>query len=132
MKLISMKDYVIEFSNILNSAELRKYAEFLDQPLTLGMFVPCDEDGEVLEVPPRSNDWHYGILENWSDELTDKWNKYEAAKERCIFEVKGDCLEEMKMYCDKDIFETTITLEELVMVDVYPTLTKSAIKQIGI
>ncbi len=26
------------------------YANFLKQPLTLGMFVPCDDDGVVLEI----------------------------------------------------------------------------------
>lgn len=28
-----------------------EYAKFLKQPLTLGMFVPCDEEGNVLEYP---------------------------------------------------------------------------------
>jgi hypothetical protein len=33
------------------------YANFLNQPLTLGMFVPCDDDGNVLDEPLNYKDW---------------------------------------------------------------------------
>lgn len=33
----------------LNTIE--RYAKFLKQPIELWMFVPCDEDGNVLEEP---------------------------------------------------------------------------------
>ena len=56
MKLISMTDFVLEcyekndnYQNIADDCLL--YANFLKQPLTLGMFVPCDDDGDVLEIP---------------------------------------------------------------------------------
>ena len=57
-KLISMVEFVKEIDHRVNTGELkewkfvdciRRYANFLNQPLTLGMFVPCDEDGNVLE-----------------------------------------------------------------------------------
>jgi len=62
-KLISMTDYVenawtlvtsVENACEHNSTQLRaivKYAKFLIQPLTLGMFVPCDDDGNFLKEP---------------------------------------------------------------------------------
>ena len=64
MKLISMTDFVLEqsklkFTNSGRWDEARwynslKYANFLKQPLTLGMFVSCD-DGNVLEIPTKEN-----------------------------------------------------------------------------
>lgn len=62
MKLISMTDFVLEQFKICpdspNQMEAvkyflncKKYAEFLKQPLTLGMFVPTDEEGRVWEAP---------------------------------------------------------------------------------
>ena len=32
-----------------------RYAEFLKQPLKLEMFIPCDENGNVLEEPNQSD-----------------------------------------------------------------------------
>ena len=31
--------------------QIFKYAKFLKKPLKLEMFVPCDEDGNILEEP---------------------------------------------------------------------------------
>lgn len=59
-KLISMTDFVLEQEKRLGlwgdtykdfTEKTSKYAQFLKQPLTLGMFVPCGEDGKVLEHP---------------------------------------------------------------------------------
>lgn len=59
-----MTDFVLEQSKLSKPKELanfefnvlklkaqENYANFLNQPLTLGMFVPCDLDGNVLEEP---------------------------------------------------------------------------------
>ena len=51
-----MTDFVIEkYETTLNPTLFEEivynYANFLKQPLTLGMFVPCDDDGNVLEIP---------------------------------------------------------------------------------
>ena len=82
--LVPMTDFVIEYAprfnpfgtdeQILCLDYIRNYAKFLKQPLKLEMFVPCDEDGNVLEVVPYYAD---GI---------EKVNEYKKAKERCLFE----------------------------------------------
>jgi hypothetical protein len=62
MKLISMSDYVLDYASVLtvvdNFKDLSKvtnsifnYASFLKQPLKLEMFVPCDENDEILKEP---------------------------------------------------------------------------------
>lgn len=51
---------------------IRNYANFLKQPLTLGMFVPCDEDGNVLK--------DCGLIPCY------ELDKYRKAKDRCLFE----------------------------------------------
>jgi len=55
-----------------------KYKDFLKQPLTLGMFVPCDLEGNVLEEPNRSM------------HTDSECEEYQQAKERCLFEIDGD------------------------------------------
>ena len=66
MKLISMTDFVFEQKNFWNGNEFEfeelgkdcvKYANFLKQPLKLEMFFPCDEDGNVLEMPVNYDVW---------------------------------------------------------------------------
>jgi hypothetical protein len=76
MNLISMSDFVVEMrknkkkDNGLRFWACEKYVKFLKQPLELWMFVPCDEDGNVLEEP----------------ELYNEVCEYQKAKERCFFE----------------------------------------------
>ena len=82
MKLIKMTDYVLEQWELAGTKELQKYyniakyAYFLKQPLELWMFVPVDENGDVLE--------------NLESSITapdlDEWKKFKQAKERCLFE----------------------------------------------
>lgn len=85
MKLIPMTDFVLKKytewvfdDNLdLNSSaryisSTQKYANFLKQPLTLGMFVPCDDNGNVLEEPKSDNyneetrDYYYAVI-NYSN-----------------------------------------------------------------
>jgi hypothetical protein len=81
-KLTSMVDFVLEkrkigkgtVADVLNS--VFKYADVLKQPLKLGMFVPCDEDGNVLEEPTPED-----IL--YDDNI---YEQYQQAKERVLFE----------------------------------------------
>lgn len=56
MKLISINNFILEFSPKEWSATKRLnkiigYTEFLNQPLKLEMFVPCNENDEKLEYP---------------------------------------------------------------------------------
>jgi hypothetical protein len=75
MNLIPMSDFVLEQNKIRQGffkqyRKVHEYAKFLKQPLELWMFVPCDEDGNVLEEP----------------ELYNEVCEYQKAKERCFFE----------------------------------------------
>lgn len=92
MKLISMTDFVLdeiksmveESKGHIPSAEKKYirltslYAKFLKQPLTLGMFVPCDEDGNIIEEPmydPANAQYYESHL-----------YAYHNAKDRVLFE----------------------------------------------
>lgn len=105
--LISMTDFVLEQSKIgmevqslshqlQNRADrfekIVKYAQFLKQPLTLGMFVPCDADGNVLEDIETGENLKFHPLTP-GDEATEYWidykirkKEYQEAKERVLFE----------------------------------------------
>lgn len=90
-KLIEMTDFVLEQKEQYPSAGrsidkmaeildcIENYAEFLKQPLTLGFFVPCDENGEVMDLK--------GIKQSVI-EGTDSWDAYEEAKERVLFHIE--------------------------------------------
>jgi hypothetical protein len=105
MKLQSMTDYVLEQEikglepqSIMLQLDSRarrftnclKYAKFLKQPLELWMFVPCGDDGDILENPSCntscdpsdfSEDGKCGINGCYAQE-----NNYQKAKERCLLE----------------------------------------------
>lgn len=73
-KLTAMTDFVLEQCEIKQSTSefkesVFKYAKFIKQPLELWMFVPCDDNGNVL--------WEGA---NWNKKF------YQQAKERCLFE----------------------------------------------
>ena len=87
--LIPMTDFVLEQLNEQNSRtkpmrevfnSLEKYANFLKQPLKLEMFVPCDEDGNVLEYFP---------IHRFADN-PEKYRRYKKAKENVLFELSID------------------------------------------
>ena len=78
--LIGMTDFVLEQNKAEEVTrqtyiECRNYANFIKQPLTLGIFVPCDEHGNVLEKPTIQKGY-------WMSEK----EAYQQAKERCLFE----------------------------------------------
>lgn len=86
MKLVSMTDYVLsqEKKGLQNTdrhlrfESILRYAKFLSQPLTLGMFVPCDLDGNVIKLSEE----HKKEPNNWSP-CEIEW--YKKAKERVLF-----------------------------------------------
>ena len=126
MRLISMVDYVLHDDVIFKEKRTFKdlvlnYATFLKQPLELWMFVPCDEDGNVLIEPIGQNPIY------WSRE-------YQKAKERCLFE---DCIYDEEMQVIRkdygiDLFyipkHELFTIETMTNYDL--KLTQTAIKQI--
>lgn len=123
--LIGMTDFVLEqkqstsfiervfvTNELLSIEKIRKYANFLKQPLELGMFVPCDEDGNVLEEP---------ICQEYA--LYNK--KYQKSKERCLFEGFTEQEASYIISCsDNKIIEDLVTYK--------PKLTPTAQKQIGL
>lgn len=147
MKLISMTDYVLDEIKPFESADLMDelqtkarilerigdYSIFLKQPLILGMFVPCDKEGNVL------NEVKHKRVDEFSD---DSWQKHQAelrqykqAEERVLFEGF-----ELWYYDDKphalDHANCCVTLsdnnniESLIESDVY--LTTTGLKQTGL
>jgi hypothetical protein len=93
MKLISCTDFVLEqekkgmqnTDRPLRFERILKYAKFLKQPLTLSMFVPTDDDGNVLEEPKCMYIYNTQCFECTADEMY-RCRKYNEAKERVIFE----------------------------------------------
>lgn len=93
MKLISMTDFVLEqfedVKNTFKSTKINKthltltritnYAKFLKQPLKLEMFVPCDENGNVLKLPDVCI----------CADTCSLCKKYQKAKEKVLFEFDG-------------------------------------------
>ena len=145
MKLISMQDFVLESISKFNTYEsednlnsIVKYANFLKQPLTLGMFVPCDEDGNVLEEPSNYQLYELGVAPN--DEQIKECGAYEKAKEKILFEgiefiTNGGVNfltinEDTFAFHDFNIKFKNLTVEFLVQYNLQ--LTESAIKQIGL
>jgi len=133
MKLISMTDFVLsqttpdwlelcEFEE--NSYKVYNYAKFLKQHLELWMFVPCDEDGNILN--------EFDCLVNIY--MHTKWFE---AKQRCLFEgfeickisQNQKCVVNKKFHLDYN-FKQFINIEDLVKYDLQ--LTKTAINQLGL
>jgi hypothetical protein len=131
MKLISMTDFVLHEQRFKEDSDLAvfkitNYANFLKQPLELWMFVPCNNDGNVLDRPKEH-------LENRSI-YYNELREYQQEKEKCLFEGW--------QYCDKSntirdgVFTLSLekikdyTIEYLINLDI--TLSESAIKKLGI
>ncbi len=79
--LLGMTEFVLEQWEFAGKEEIQKYysiakyAYFLNQPLSLGMFVPTDENGNVLEQP-KAGMFGYEHI----------YNNYNKAKENVLFE----------------------------------------------
>lgn len=105
-----------------------RYAKFLKKPLELWMFVPCDEEGNVLEKPEfkdtLNSDAHFLATE-----------KYQQAKERRLFEGFFNVSEKKEYWAftfgkiSIQILKTN-TIESLI--DLKPQLTQTAIEKIGL
>ena len=86
--LIPMSDYVIDSRMFITNnyitesdllAQIFLYAKFLKQPLELWMFVPCDEEGNVMKEP-------YMVFADDNEECEDYIKLFCEAKERVLFE----------------------------------------------
>lgn len=136
MKLIPLSDFVLEqekahfygqteWSTICE--RIIKYTKFLKQPLTLGMFVPCDEKGNVLEEPyfDGINEVYYTHAKHW----------YEEAKEKVLFEgfelIEGNLKKDGLGFCTLESF-SLIDMEDMIRWHEDIELTPSALEAIGI
>lgn len=150
MKLISMTDFVLERSKLMYrlqkkvlifTEEVVSYAEFLKQPLTLGMFVPVDEEGKELYLVPLK------VFEGKFKDYKTVLETYVKAKEKILFEgfeveviglgafairkrgwIIMKCSNSIDAIWENDASFQTI--EDLVNLDI--ELTPSALKQIGL
>ena len=87
--LIPMTDFVNNVGNMENYPShenalswIYNYTTFLKQPLKLEMFVPCDDEGNILEEPED----YEQRLPNMMTEYNDEIYRYEQAKEKVLFE----------------------------------------------
>ena len=150
-----MTSFVLQrdITDIKQRDSIVKYANFLKQPLKLEMFVPCDEDVNVLEEPK--------IEEEYVDEHTTQiFAQYQydldKAKEKVLFEEfnlnQKDFSKLESIFClTKECFQITFftkekgcfidnlktnktyeikTIEDLIEYDLQ--LTENAVKQIGL
>lgn len=93
IELVKCEDYLLkystEYSEIMASQHVLEdainYARLLNQPLTLGMFVPCDEDGNFLEKPKTFKTVDSNGLPDvgWNEK---ELQEYYEALDRVIFE----------------------------------------------
>ena len=90
MKLQSQIDYEDSIDvPSLSDSDFRRlsgnHRKFLKQPLELCMFVPCDEDGNVLEKlsHEKFKDSNWVI---WAKDYLEYEKKYQQAKERVLFD----------------------------------------------
>ena len=95
IRLVPLSEFVEKIRNNGSGSPFRKeqaeidskeltwifqYTNFITQPLTKGMFIPCDEDGEVMpEV-------RFLGLAEWDKILHDYRIKYQQAQERVLFD----------------------------------------------
>lgn len=93
IKLIPMTQWVIEnypanpqgHQSYLFGQRCISYAKFLSRPLTLSMFVPTTEAGEVLEEPESLKGYYETHRDGMEQEKKDV-EAYLKAKSRCLFE----------------------------------------------
>jgi len=136
MKLISMTEFVLDTKQKLEIGKdfvevVCNYASFLIQPLTLGMFVPCDEDGNVLEDPCKKNsycaDFCQGRCQENYNESIDYifFYNYSVKKQKDYYIVSDSHGRNVWLSWNK-----SKTIESLVNEITEVTLTPNAIKQL--
>jgi hypothetical protein len=105
--LIGMTDFVLSQrikginDNVRRFWACERYANFLKRPLELWMFVPCDEEGNVL-VDDNSFECCGRCVDGIDECVSEQREKYQQAKERCLFEGFFNTIEspQYKMYIE--------------------------------
>lgn len=151
MRLQSMTDFVLQQNTEFSKGKplhetnwekefekfsklLIRYAEFIRHLLTLGMFIPVDEEGNVLEEP---SDYDYYVSDNeqYFNGDVDECKKYVEAKEKVLFKgFQWDgsyAVNKEKLLCvNEEICLLNENIESYVSAGL--ELTTSALKQIGL
>jgi hypothetical protein len=123
------------------------YDKFLKQPLNIGMLVPCDDDGNVLEEYKRSEAEILADKNSYCRYISKEEGKWHKAKEKVLFEgfelvrfiekenpcyVVSNGENEVTFHIGLYNFSKGVdfanTIEDLIHIQ--PILTESAIKQI--
>lgn len=137
-----MTDFVKKMNNseskginalIVEYGKIVDYAKFLQQPLTLAMFVPCDEGGRVLEVP------NWETYKGYTESFYSLEKQYKEAKEKVLFEnlsykfgmVGVEKEKGWSSLFDLD-FRPNSKVEDLLSEKFSYQLTESAIKKLGL
>ena len=138
MKLISMTSFVLQrdITDIKQRDSIVKYANFLKLPLKLEMFVPCDEEGDILEEPTNYENRLLNMMTEYNDEVY----TYYQAKAKVLFEViefrKNGGVnfltikEDTFAFFDFNVKFKNLTIEDLIQYNLQ--LTENAVKQIGL
>lgn len=145
-----MTDFVLEYKEKykpwVHYEMICNYAQFLKQPLTLGMFIACDLEGNVLDFEVYQGYVIIGSTREAKKSKIDRGDiygffiydgsKYQQAKERVLFkgfELHGDIIvyDEQDLIGVDQLHDMTIEILHLCGGDNIK-LTESAIKQIGL
>ena len=104
--------------NLSKLITIKNYAKFIKQPLKLEMFVPCDDEGNILEEPQ--------MIERKVafDEVDYDYNEeevivYKKAKEKVLFEgfepyEDYECAKYEDVYIDEEVCDGKFTVEDLI------------------
>ena len=122
--LIPMTDFVLRINEIEKEVDqffdswrmkqlriIENYAKFLKQPLKLEMFVPCDNDGNILEEPQ--------MIERKVGFDEEEVIVYKKAKEKVLFEgfkpyEDYECAKYEEVYVDEEVCDGKFTVEDLI------------------
>ena len=97
----------LEISNYEKESykKIINYAKFLEQPLKLEIFVPCDEYGEIIKLDYE----HLNESNSWSP---DEIKLYEKAKRKILIEHPLSSLEIIQDYINaKSTIETFVSMQ---------------------
>lgn len=132
-----MTDFVLETEDKTDGNNCEKeynrnlnYAKFLKQHLTLGMFVPCDEYGNVLEEPLETDIF---LSEDEEKVYEHELYLFEIAKEKVLFGgfvLIGNTVDNINGNCFFTEYMIGRNVENIIHMNL--TLTESAIKQLGL
>jgi hypothetical protein len=105
-----IEDYLVNttFHNLKAYNSINEYTDFITQPLTKGMFVPCDEEGNVL-IEPINTDKYYYRKEVFCQSLfNEDYDQYQQAKERVLFEAVN------MMWLNIEVLDIYKTIEDAI------------------